>query len=72
MDSLIIIADALNTTPDYILIGEYDTTPDRASLLMRDKLKELTGDEILYIMRAIDLFHELKVNRKPNSPNFHV
>lgn len=63
LDSLIVIANALNTTPDYVLIGEYDITPDRASLLIRDKLKGLTSDEMLYIMKAVDLFHELKVNR---------
>lgn len=64
LDSLIVIANALNTTPDYILLGEYDITPDRASLIMRDKLKGLTSDEIAYIMKAADLFHELKVNRE--------
>ena len=64
LDSLIAIANALHTTPDHILIGEYDITPDRASLLIRDRLNGLTNDEISYIMEAIDLFHKLKVNRK--------
>ncbi len=64
LDSLIIIANALNTTPDYILLGEYNITPERASLFMHDKLKGLTSDEISYIMKATDMFHELKVNRK--------
>lgn len=64
LDSLIVIANALNTTPDSILLGEYNITPDRAFLFMRDKLNDLTSDEITFIMKSIDMFRELKINRK--------
>jgi transcriptional regulator with XRE-family HTH domain len=64
LDSLIAISNALETTPDYLLMGEYNITPDRAALVIAEKLKHLTQDEIAYILQAADLFLELKVNRK--------
>jgi len=64
LDSLIAISNALETTPDYLLMGEYNITPDRAALILGEKFKGLTQDEIAYILRAADLFQELQVNHK--------
>ena len=64
LESLIAIANALNTTPDYLLMGEYNITPDRAALILSEKLKKLTQDEMEDIIGASDLFQQLKVNRK--------
>ena len=64
LDSLVAISDALETTPDYLLIGEYKITPDRTAMLISEKLKGLTTDEMQYIIEAVDLFQQLKVNRK--------
>jgi len=63
LDSLIAISNALNTTPDYLLMGEYDITPNRGAMVVNEKLKSLTPDEIAYILKTIDLLKELKVNR---------
>ena len=63
LDSLIAISNALNTTPDYLLLGEYTITPNRAALVISEKFKDLTQDEIAYILKSADLFRELKVNR---------
>jgi transcriptional regulator with XRE-family HTH domain len=64
LDSLIAIANALETTPDYILMGEYNITADRAAMVLSEKIERLTQDEIAYILEAADLFLQLKVNRK--------
>ena len=63
LDSLVAIANALNTTPDYLLLGEYNITPNRAALVISEKFKDLTQDEVAYILKSADLFRELKVNR---------
>jgi transcriptional regulator with XRE-family HTH domain len=64
LDSLVAISNALETTPDYVLMGEYNITPDRAALIISEKLKNLTQDETAYIIEAADLFQQMKVNRK--------
>lgn len=64
LDSLIAISNALETTPDYLLMGEYNITPDRAALIISEKFQNLTQDEIAYILESVDLFQEMKVNRK--------
>ena len=63
LDSLVAIANALNTTPDYLLLGEYNITPNRAALVISEKFKDLTQDEIAYVFKAVDLLRDLKVNR---------
>jgi len=63
LESLIAIANVLNKTPDYLLLGEYNITPDRAAMAIFEKFKDLTQDEVTYILQATDLFREIKVNR---------
>jgi len=64
LESLISLSNALNTTPDYLLFGEYEITPDRALLFISEKLKDLTTDEKEYIIGAIDVLRVMKINRK--------
>ena len=64
LESLIAISNVLNTTPDYLLMGEYNITAERASLVMAENFKDLTSDELTYIIKSADLFREVKVNRK--------
>lgn len=64
LDSLVAISNALETTPDHLLLGEYKITPDRAALIISEKFKSLTQDEIEYIMKAADMLQQLKINRK--------
>lgn len=64
LDSLIAISNALETTPDYLLMGEYNITPERAALVISEKLKGLTQDETAYILETVNLLREMKINRK--------
>lgn len=64
LDSLVAVSNALDTTPDYLLMGEYNITPDRAALIFSEKFQNLTKDEIEYILEAANLFQEMKINRK--------
>jgi transcriptional regulator with XRE-family HTH domain len=60
IETLIALSNALETTPDYLLLGCYTITPDRASLIISEKLKELSQENIAYIIGAADLFREVE------------
>ena len=64
LDSLIEIASALNTTPDYLLLGNIKLTPDRAAQIFKDKTKECTQEEIDYIFEMIELVNQYRISRK--------
>lgn len=64
LESLIAIADALKTTPDYILLGNFNITQNRSAEIFSDKIQNLTQDEIDYIFEFIDLLNKFKVTHK--------
>jgi len=63
LECLIAIADALHTTPDYLLFGTYTITDERAAQQVAERMKGLTKDEIAYVFDTIDLLHNKKINR---------
>lgn len=64
LDSLIDIASALNTTPDYLLLGNMDLTLNRAAEIFMDKVKDCTQEEIEYIFDMVDVVNEYRITRK--------
>ena len=64
LDSLTAIAAALNTTPDYILLGTFDITPSRAAEVFQEKTKEFSQDEFDYIFEMIDVLNSFKIVKK--------
>ncbi|MBQ7975596.1 MAG: helix-turn-helix transcriptional regulator [Clostridia bacterium] len=63
IDSLINICDALDTTPDMLLVGEYKTSTDGASALVQESIDKLTYDEIRLILQIAELLEKNKINR---------
>lgn len=64
LDSLLAIAAALNTTPDYLLLGNIDLEPNRAAQIFMDKTKDCTSEELEYIFRMIDVAAQYKIMQK--------
>lgn len=64
IDSLITISNALNTTPNNILLGEYNIPSSEASALVGQYLYELTTDENRLIIEIARLLENMKINRK--------
>jgi transcriptional regulator with XRE-family HTH domain len=63
LDILIELSNVLETTPDYLLFGEYNITPERTALVIGEKLKNLTQDELDYILDIAEMFKKFNVNR---------
>lgn len=64
LETLIDIAKALNTTPDYLLLGNIDYTPERAAQIFIDKTKNCTQQDLDCIFGMIDVLSQYKVTRK--------
>lgn len=63
IDSLINISNALSTTPDSILWGEFNLTDDKTQMLLSRKIQEMTPDENRLIIEFIDLVKRLNINK---------
>lgn len=64
IDSLINISNALKTTPDAILWGEFDVNDEKAEKLLMENIQDMTPDENHLIVEFVKLIKTLKVNRK--------
>lgn len=64
LEVLIDIANALHTTPDYILLGNFDITLNRAAQIFMDKTQNFSQDEFDCIFELIDLLNGFKITRK--------
>lgn len=64
LESLIAISNGLGTTPDIILLGEYNLSEDGVNKLFSNASKSLTSDENRLIIEVAKLLSELKVNRR--------
>ena len=62
LDSLINISNSLKTTPDSILLGEYNITPTATSALIKQYSQELSSDENRLLIEIAKLLTELKIN----------
>ena len=63
LDSLINICNGLETTPDSILLGEFNLQSTGASALINQQIEDLSFDENLLIVEFAKLLSELKINR---------
>lgn len=63
IDSLISISIALATTPNDILIGEFNLSPKSTASLAEEYLKDLSEDESRLIIEIAKLLAEIKINR---------
>ena len=64
LDSLIEIAGALNTTPDFLLFGNMKTTLNRTAQIFMEKAKDFSQEEIECIFDIIDVMNRYKIIRK--------
>ena len=63
LDSLVNISNSLGTTPDYILLGEYNIPAERTAVLLTEKTKQFTSDENRLLLEFVGLLDEMKINR---------
>ena len=63
LDSLINISNSLETTPDNLLLGEYNLSPSGASEILYASLKNLSSDENRLIIEIAKSLDEIKVNK---------
>jgi len=63
LESLINISNSLDTTPDIILLGEYNIPSEYSDSIFAEKTKDLTADEIRLLIRLSELLETLKINR---------
>lgn len=64
LESLIAISEALQTTPDNILLGNFKITPTRAAQIFQEQTKDFEQDEFDYIFEMIALLNSYKVIKK--------
>lgn len=63
LDCLLYLCTVLGTTPNDILLGEFDPPVEGQVRMSDEKIKRLTADELLFISRVADLLNEIKLNR---------
>jgi DNA-binding XRE family transcriptional regulator len=63
MECLISLCNSLDTTPDFLLMGEYRISHARAGSMLTEKTKDLTADENRLLVEMADVLKELKVNK---------
>ncbi len=64
LESLIAISEALQITPDNILLGNFDVTPTTAARIFQDLTKEFGQDEFEYIFEMISLLNSYRIIKK--------
>ncbi len=67
LDCLINISNALETTPNNILLGEFTLSPDGCSYLLSQHTKSLSSDESRLLIEIARLLNELNINKTPLS-----
>lgn len=63
IDSLLNICNALKTTPDELLWGEYEVTKEKLKSEMEDYGKSMTSDENKFMVEIAKLIKDMKINR---------
>ena len=63
LECLINISNALGTTPNSILLGEFQFSPEGASELLKHHVKNLSADENRLIIEIARLLDKLKINK---------
>lgn len=63
LDSLINITNSLKTTPDSILLGEYQLSPAGTTELLQQSIKKLSSDENRLLIEIARVLENLKINR---------
>ena len=63
LDCLLYLCTVLGTTPNDILLGEFDMPAEGSVCIANEKIQKLTADELLFMSRVADLLGEIKVNR---------
>lgn len=64
LETLIAICKVLKTTPDNILLGNFETTPTRAAQMFQEQTKDFSQDEFDYIFDTIALLNSYKIIKK--------
>lgn len=64
IDCLLSLCDALSTTPNDILMGEYNLTGKAASVMLQEILNGLTSDENRLLLEFASSMQKLRVNRQ--------
>lgn len=63
LDCLIAACNALKTTPNDILLGEFCDLSSGSLKIPQEKISKLTADEFLLLNKITDLLNEIKINR---------
>lgn len=64
LECLLCLCDALSTTPNDILMGEYDLTGKASSVMLGGIMEELTSDENRLLLEIAESMRRLRVNRQ--------
>jgi len=63
IDCLLRLCAALSTTPNDILMGEFELTGKAANAMLQGIMGDLTSDENRLLLEIAESMHKLKVNR---------
>lgn len=63
LECLLYICDALKTTPNNILLGEYNLSSYDVQSILQDNTSDLTSDENRFLVEIATLMEKLKINR---------
>jgi len=64
IDCLLNLCAALNTTPNDILMGEFDLTAKATSAMLQKMTEGLSPDENRLLLEIADSMRKLKINRE--------
>ena len=62
LDCLLNICNSLDTTPNAILLGEYNISESQAEVFLKEL--KLTRDENSFLAQIASILSEMKINRK--------
>lgn len=64
LDCMLNLCTAMSTTPNNILVGEFELTAKASYDMLRGIMADLTEDENMLLLEIADSMRKLKVNRK--------
>lgn len=64
IDCLLNLCSALSTTPNDILLGEYDLKGAAANTMLLEIMEDLTSDENRFLLEMASSMRKLRMNRK--------
>lgn len=64
MESLISICSALDTTPDSVLLGEYQLSQSSTSAIINEYIEKMTSDEKRLLIEFAKLLSGMNINKK--------